>query len=237
VRSTLEPEAEPARDPRARLVVLRDILVSPGRAYAAILETRSWLPAYLLVVASGLAGLALSAEALTHVALLTQHADPSSHLGPHEVKTATQTFLTNSALFEVVQPLLAWGVTAMAFSSVARFKGHTIPYRAFFALAAVCSLPEALGNLLDGIGIRLHGATAFPSLKALAVAVPDNLAVFASPGNDREVVFLSSFGIFEIWSAVLLAYGFVAFAKVRPVTALAVAFALDIFFSLIFNNP
>ena len=220
-----------------RLALLRDILIAPGRAYAAILQTRSWVPAYLLVVACGLAGLALSAEALTHVALLTQHADRTSTLSPHEVSAATQTFLANSALFEILQPLLAWGITAMAFTSVSRYKKQAIPFAAFFALAAVCSLPQAIGNVLDGLGIKLHGPAAFPSLKALAVAVPDNLAVFAAPGNDREVVFLSSFGIFEIWSAILLAYGFVAFAKVRPATALGVAFGLEVFFSLVFNNP
>ena len=237
MRSTLQPEAEPVRDPRIRLRLLRDIFIAPARAYPAILETRSWLPAYLLVVASGLAALALSAEALTHVALLTQKTGPATGVSPSDVTAATQTFLSSSALFEVFEPLAQWGLTAMTFATVARFKGQTIPFAAFFALAAVTSLPQALGNVLDGIAIRLHGPLAFPSLKAVAVAIPDNLAVFASRANDREVVFLSSFGLFEAWSAVLLAFGFVAFAKVRLATALGLAFGLELLFAFIFNAP
>ncbi|MDQ2908333.1 MAG: hypothetical protein M3R44_03170 [Candidatus Eremiobacteraeota bacterium] len=228
-------DEEPAqRSSVVRLAPLRDIVVHPARAYGEILVNPGWLPAFVFVLLCALFDLWVSTPAILHVAL-TAKAHHGSVRSAANLTAARNNFLANSALFQVLQPLVAWSLTAMVASTVARFKRTTVPYRTFFALAAVCSVPGALGALLDGAVVGLHPAASYASLKALAVAVPDTLAIFASPHNDREIVFLSSFGLFDLWSTVLLAYGLVSFAKLRITTGLGIAFGLDIVIALLFG--
>lgn len=228
-------DIEPAeRRPLLRLTLLRDIILHPRRAYEAVLATRSWLPAYAVVVACGLFDLWLSTPALAHVLTLAARHDPHSAFHAGGTAATRHDLFLNSALFGCVQPVVQWSLAAIVTSLVARFRRLTVGYGAFFSLAAVCSVPGALGAIVDGIAIWLRAPASYGSLKALAVAAPDNLAIFASPHNDREVVFLSSFGLFDVWSTVLFAYGLIAFTNMRVTTALAIAFGIDIMVALIF---
>ncbi len=222
------------RSPFVRLALLRDIIIRPRRAYDAILTTRSWLPAYAIVVACGFFDLALSSPALTHVMTLAARHDPSSALRGAGTAAARKDLFLNSALFGFLQPVVQWSLTAIIAAMVARFRRLTVGYGTFFALAAVCSVPGALGSVVDGIAVWLRPPASYASLKALAAAAPDNLAVFASLHNDREVVFLASFGLFDVWSTVLFAYGLVAFTKMRVTTALGIAFGIAVIVALIF---
>jgi len=222
------------RSPLLRLTLLRDIILRPRRAYEAILTTRSWLPAYAVVVACGLFDLWLSTPALTHVLALAARHDPNSAFRGGGTAATRHNLFLNSALFEFLQPVVQWSLAAIVASLVARFRRMTPGYGVFFSLAALCSIPGALGAVVDGIAVWLRPAASYASLKALAVAAPDNLAIFASSHNDREVVFLSSFGLFDVWSTVLFAYGLIAFTKMRVTTALAIAFGIDIIVALTF---
>jgi hypothetical protein len=89
--------------------------------------------------------------------------------------------------------------------------------------------------VIDALGTRLHPPTSYQSIKALLTAVPDNLALLASTANDHEVSFLANFGLFDLWSTMLLAYGLVAFTGAKITTALALSFFLDIVFALVFS--
>ncbi len=235
-----EPNGEePAQRSSAfRLAPLRDIVVRPARAYEDILAEPTWLPAFVGVLVCGLFDLWFSTPAILHVVLAAKAHPAAAHAAARaaaNVPAARDNFLVNSAFSEVLQPLVGWSLTAMVASTVARFKRTMVPYRTFFALAAVCSVPSALGAVLDGAVVALRPAASYASLKALAVAVPDTLAIFASPHNDREIVFLSSFGLFDLWSTLLLAYGLVALAKLRLTTGLGIAFGLDIVIALLFG--
>ena len=64
--------------------------------------------------------------------------------------------------------------------------------------------------------------------------MPDNLALFAQPKNEREVLFLGQFDVFNLWTYLLLAYGILALVPVRLTTALGIAFALDVCSALLF---
>ncbi len=228
-------EEEPAqRSSVFRLAPLRDIVVRPVQAYGEILARPQWLPAFVFVLACGLFDLWFSTPAILHVLMLAAKSRSHSAYAAG-TPSVRNDFLLNSAFFAVLQPLVAWSLTAIVASTVARFKRATVAYPTFFALAAVCSVPSGLGAILNGIIVALRPATSYTSLKALAVAVPDNLAIFASPHNDRETVFLSSFGIFDLWSTLLLAYGLVAFAKLRITTGLGIAFGLTITIALLFG--
>ncbi len=233
----VEPNEEGAaqRSSIFRLTLLRDIVIRPARAYDEIVASPAWLAAFAFVLACGFFDLWASAPAILHVL----HAGAKSHPGMAYAGASSSAvrkdFLANSALFQVLQPLVAWSLTAVVARTVALFKRVTVPYSAFFSLAAVCAVPSALGALVDGIGVALRSPASYANLKALAVSVPDNLAIFASSGNDREVVFFSSFGLFDLWSTLLLAYGLVAFAKLRLTTGLGIAFGLDIVIALLFG--
>jgi hypothetical protein len=234
VRQPSVPQDPVERRPALRFSIVRDILIAPQRAYAEILVSRSWLPAYFVVLCAGFIDLAAAAPAVTHLASLLPGA---KHLSATQAEGAARAYVGNAALYNAVQPPLIWGLIAMTFASVARFKKQAVPFSAFFALAAAASVPSALGELVDAIGSRLHDPASYQSIKALVTTVPDNFALLAANGNDREVEFLANFGLFDIWSTLLLAYGFVAFARVKLTTALALSFSLDIFFALVFSTP
>ncbi len=214
-----------------RFAVVRDIFVAPGRAFATLLVAPTWIAAYAAALVTSAVYLLVTQPAVTH---LTALLDPK--IGAHPTAAqladvATRSIETNGADY-AIQPLVFWGLSAMTLSIVARFKGKRIPFRAGFALAANCSLPGAIGSLVAAAGVALHPPDSFQSVRAFAIAVPDNLAVFAAPGRNAEAAFLASFGVFDVWSAILLAYGFVAFAQVRLTTALVLSFGLAVIFVL-----
>ena len=232
MRQPALPEDPVERRQPLRFSILRDILIAPKRAFADILVTRSWLPAYFVYLIAGFAYLASIAPAITHLTALLAHA---THRTPVAAADASRAYVAQAALYNSIQPLLVWGLTAMTFTAFARFKRQPTPYGAFFALAAAASVPSALGGIVDAIGVRLHAPASYPTIKALLTAVPDNLALLASAANDHEVTFLANFGIFDIWSTMLLAYGLVALTGAKITTALALSFFLDIVFALVFS--
>lgn len=234
VRQPLVPEDPVERRPAMRFSIVRDIVIAPQRAFVEILATHSWLPAYFAVLVAGFIYLATTAPAVTHLASL---AAGSTHRTAAEAASAARAYVAQAALYNSIQPVLMWGLSAMVFTSVARFKKQSTPFGAFFALAAASSVPSALGELVDAFGASLHAPASYQNVKALVAAVPDNFALLASAANEREVIFLSSFGIFEIWSTVVRAYGFAAFTRVKLTTALAVSFFLDVVFALVFATP
>ncbi len=231
--STLPLPEPPSDSERPGLLApLRDVFIAPARAYAALAARPAWLPAFAVVFASSVVYLALAAPAVTHLAALATAGGKSHGASAADAASAAKVGLTNDLLVAALGPLAGWSITATLLATIARWKNQTTPYVAFFALCAVCSLPAALGNIIEGIGVALRGAHGIATWKALAAALPDNLAVFAASRNDREVSFLSNFSFFEIWSTLLLAFGFVALAQVRPVTALLVTFGLDVVLAL-----
>jgi hypothetical protein len=232
VRQPVVPEEPVERRQPLRFSILRDILIAPARAFADILATRSWLPAYFVYLIAGFVYLASIAPAITHLASMLAGA---THKTPAQAADAARAYVAQAALYNSIQPLLIWGLTAMTFTAVARFKKQATPFGAFFALAAAASVPSALGGIIDALGTRLHPPTSYQSIKALLTAVPDNLAMLASAANDHEVSFLANFGVFDLWSTMLLAYGLVAFTGAKITTALALSFFLDIVFALVFS--
>jgi len=224
---------EPPR--RAGLSLPRDIIIAPGRAFAKIGATHEWLPAYALIVVASLVTTALVAPALLHIAAVTP--PPPGERAPHTpaaLAAAQRGLLASYAVGQVAIPLLLILLTASALTTVARFKAQTTPYVTYLALAANCMVPSYIGVLVTALGIRAHDPATFSNVQSLLVAVPTNLAVFANAGNAREVTFLARFDLFDVWSYVLLAYGFAALTPVKFVTALALAFGLDFLFAIMF---
>lgn len=224
---------EPVR--HAGFALPRDIVINPKRAFATIAATNQWIPGYAIVVVGGLVTSALISPALLHIAAITP--PPPGEIAPRTpaaIQSAQRLFVASYAFGQIAISLLLILLTASALTTVARFKNQTRPYVAYVALAANCMIPSVIGGLVMAIGIRAHDPSSFANLHALLVAVPTNLAVFANPGNDREVAFLSRFDLFDVWSYVLLAYGFAALTPVKFITALSLAFGLDFLFAIMF---
>jgi hypothetical protein len=230
------PAPKAGRPPRVGLGLPRDILIAPGRAFAAIGANPEWLPAYLVIAVVGLLSVALMGPAIVSV-LSSPTADGSAPAIPHEAKAAAAVstqLLTGAALQEVFIPLLMIGLTASALTIVARLRAQTTPYLQFVSLAANCLIPTAISTLINALAVRAHEPTGFHDIRSLLLPVPDNLGIFADPHNDREVNFLARFDIFDVWSYVLLGFGVANFTQIRLTAALAIAFALDFAFALIF---
>jgi len=232
------PSPSPTEEtpPHAGFSLPRDIIVNPARAFVKIAATREWIPAYAVIVLASIATTMLVAPALLHVAAITP--PPPGQSAPHTpdaIAAARRGLMGELALRELMTPLLIVLLTASALTTVARFKAQTTSYITYVALAANCMIPSALGSLFSALIIRAHDPNTFTSLHALLVAVPTNLGVFANAANEREVAFLSHFELFDVWSYVLLAFGFTALTKIKFVTALSVAFGLDFLFAFIFG--
>jgi hypothetical protein len=131
--------------------------------------------------------------------------------------------------------MLMAGLTAATLTVAARFRDPQAPYVRFFSLATNCLVPAALGNLAHALAVAIHPASSFGDARSFQLALPDSLGVFAAPGNERELDFLSHFDLGDAWSFVLIAFGFSLFAGVRFTTALILAFVMDFAYAFIFG--
>ena len=233
--SVPQPSSNDAPLPKAGLSLPRDIIIAPARAFAKIAATHEWIPAYAVIVVVTLCTTALVAPALVHIAAVTP--PPPGTTAPHgaaAIATAQRGLIATYAVGQVTIPLLLILLTASALTTVARFKAQTTSYVTYVSLAANCMIPSVIGGLLTAVGIRAHDPASFANIQGLLTAVPTNLAIFADQRNDREVAFLARFDLFDVWSYVLLAFGFSDIAKVKFATALGVAFGLSFLFAILF---
>lgn len=226
-----EPEAVAARPFRAGLSLPRDILIAPARAYATIAANGAWLPAYATLVLLGIAAALFEWPALTHVAAGLPDADGHVAHGAGAVEATSRMVLTNLLVGEALTPLIFIGLTATVLTVIARFKANATHYGVFVALATACLIPSTLGDLLAAAVVRIHDPASYHDYRSIFLAIPDNLGVFATRGNERELFFLSRFSVFDVWSYALLAFGIAALVPIRFTTAVAVAFSLDFLFS------
>lgn len=224
------PQPEPPEPPaRAGLPLPLEIVIAPGRAFLKIARTSEWRPAVAVIVALGVATMLLALPAVKHFAGAGAHGSPA----PTAADVRIQIWFVGLEL--VLVPLVIAGLTATTLTLVARFKDPQAPWIRYFALAANCLVLSALGNFAHVVAVALRAPASYQTPRAFQLALPDSLGIFAAPGNDRELDFLSRFGIFDVWAFVLIAFGFSAFANVRFTTALILAFVLDFTYAIFFN--
>jgi hypothetical protein len=226
VRVSPTPESPGAHAPWRGLRLPLDILIAPARAFAEIQLYPEWIFAYAIVVASGGIAFALVLPAFSHVFLASPSLFDDVGKPASQIMADLQGFVYLNMAEQVLSPLFAIGVTATVLTSIARFKGKDTSFRLYVSLAANCLVPTAIGMLLSAAAVAIHPPASFADFRAVYIALPDNLAVFAAANNPRETDFLQHFDIFTLWSTILLAFGFAATAPVKFVTALSVAFGI-----------
>lgn len=216
---------------RAGLALPLSVFVDPARAFALVLATREWLPAYLILVVLGLAEVYLVAPALTHLVVTDPRAAASS------AATAAQqasTDLVIQAAWGVVGPLILWGFVATLLAATAiAGRGGLGTYALYFSLCLNCALPAELGSLLYAAAIRLRDPATFHSANDFATALPLSLAVLHPHGSPPEIAFLSYWDVFTMWSLVLLGCGYAAIAKMRLVPALLLVLGIGLMLALV----
>jgi hypothetical protein len=232
--TVIPPAPVPERPARAGFSLPRDIVFAPSRAFLTIAKTAEWLPAIIVIVLLGLATTALATPAFVHISEVATLATTHHAASAAQTRDATSELLLGVGYDVIFIPLLIAAFTATTLTAVARFKDPQASYVRYFALAANCLVPSALGNFAHALAVGIHNPASYNDLRSFQVALPDNLGFFAAKGNDKELDFLARFSIFDAWSFVLIAFGFSAFSGIRFTTSLIIAFVLDFTFALIF---
>ncbi len=228
-------ETKPERPPRVGFALPRDILIAPARAFAEIAATHEWLPALLIIAVSTAVGITLLLPAELHLIDVQARSDPSlSNASAAQLASMHQSVIAQNLLTGTLSQVLVCSLIAFALTTAARIRGLATPYAAFFSLAANCSIPMALGTIVQGAIVRLHDPATITNAIQLLTAYPLTLASVAPLTNDRQAQFLSEFDPFFLWSFVLLGYGYAALTATKLQNALFLSFGIGLGVVLLF---
>jgi hypothetical protein len=221
------PGADNERPVRANFLLPWEIVVAPARAFERIAATPEWLLALAIVVLLEGLGAYVQFPAAKHVVHVL-----SRTLG---FQTAPGT-IWEETLGNAEIAALKIMLTAMALTI---FAGTRDPKRmtgfpAYLALAANCAVIAAIGDVLVAGSDLLRSPSSFNDIRSLDMVFPVNMTIFADPGDPRQALFLTHFGLFTIWADIVLAFGFAKLANVRVVSALVFVLTLELVFPLIF---
>jgi hypothetical protein len=223
----VEAPAPPTLD----LGAVRDIVIAPKRAFAAIEERPNWPVAYFVYALLTVAGSLLAAPALLHVTIALASVDPmAAGRSAAELAKAARSALASQILSSLIAPLLMWNIAAMSVVLLART--GLAAYPRLLALNAYGSIPAALGTVAFGLGLRLHPAGNFANVADLYRALPFSLAAFARHADERQLSFLGFWDPWQLWSLLLIGYGYAAFLKLDLTLALALSFGIGLTYAL-----
>ncbi len=209
-------------------------MVAPGRAFASIAERPNWGIAYGVIALITIAGFLLAAPALLHVTIVAlAAASPGGAARPAaELAKAARQNLAEQAISSLIAPLLLWNVAAIGVALFARGDAPLAAYPRLLALNAYGSIPAALGTLAFGIGLSLHPAGNFATVADLYHAVPLTLAAFARHADERQLNFLGFWDPWQLWSLIVIGYGYSAFLKLNLTAALTLSFTIGLVYAL-----
>jgi hypothetical protein len=214
----------------SRLRLPLDILIAPGRAIARIVETKEWLAAYAVVVLLGLASTLLLAPALVHV--VTVYHEAQKGVQTQTLSQAIQGELYGITAEQFIEPLILWSIAA-GLMWIASMEPPQRVLGALISLNANAAIPVAIGGLLLAVAIRVHDPAGYKSIGDLVLALPDSLASLRPHASDRELVFLSFWSVFQVWSLILIGYGFSAIAKTGLTRSLFLSFSIGLSLALL----
>jgi Yip1-like protein len=216
------------------LTTVRDMIIAPASAFAAIERRPTWVAALLVtIVCSVIAGILIE-PALVHMFQVwypTQMTGPQFDSLTPEQRARTMSFGLTFARFgwivtAAVSGIFAALATAVVLFIVARAAGGAASFPRMFSLAMnVAIINFGLSQLVTAVIVLLRGPDAFSSPQDFALAVPD-LAWLAPGAVPKVAAFLAAFNPFSIWSLLLLGAGTASVGRVSPPIAYAAAFLL-----------
>jgi hypothetical protein len=220
--------------PRWGLRLPWDIVVAPARALDEIAESPEWLPTYAVVVILAMLARVLELPAILHVYAVAKYPPGAQIPKPHEI-------IAGELIVAAFVPLVGILMTAVSFTLFTGLKDVSKMFAGSFgryvALVTACSVIGMLGALVQAVGVRLHDPTHFTDRRSIETIVPITLGFFAAPGNDRQLEFLSNFGIFDVWSDIVMAFGLARFAGIGLTVGLVFVFALDLTLAIFTLSP
>ncbi|MBV9104119.1 MAG: hypothetical protein JO060_11050 [Candidatus Eremiobacteraeota bacterium] len=227
------PASEPsgALETRAGLWLPITILIRPQTAFQLIAATGQWLPAYLVIVALGLAELYLTAPTVEHLVHLSLPAGAAASRAEFHGMVARD--FGFEAIWTLAGPFVLWGfVGALLWVCAVAARVETTSFRTYFALCMNCAVPSEIGQFFDAAATRLHDPSAFRSTNDVWTVIPASLAALRPHGSTAEIAFLSYWSVFAVWSLLLLGYGYAALAKMSLVPALLLVFGIGLVLAL-----
>ncbi|HEV3157616.1 MAG TPA: YIP1 family protein [Candidatus Baltobacteraceae bacterium] len=224
-------ETPPSEKPSLDLTPLLDIFIAPARAFVRIGKKPQWGQAYALVVILNVVAFVLIWPAIAHIIAVNPALQDKSAKGIAEAQREAR---EGQIFFTVFLPYIQWGLCAAFLTLFSRASQAPIrAFNVFFALAAYTSLPSAVGTVLQGIIIAVHGPSAYHSFAELNLALPDSLALLHPNGQARELAFLGYWDVFDVWSLSLLGLGFATLNKLDPAAGLRIAYSLGLVYALL----
>lgn len=202
--------------------LLLTIITKPTAALDEVRESGSWLEAYALTVICTLAAFVLTLPAQQHLLA----AMPTGDLKSSTVGSAPIAF-TVAAFLSVIGPPIGWVVEAALLRiAVGIGRGETSLPR-LYALIAIAGVPASIGVLLLGIAVSLHDPSTYHNNVDVALTLPITAATLVHR-TPQEANFFGAYGIFNVWSYVLIAIGLVRGAKLSPIAATLTMLALSL---------
>ncbi len=217
------PGTDRDRPKRADFRLPWDIVVAPARAFERIAASPEWLLAYVVITALMLAAVTLEYPALLHV-------ETSVARAAHQETFDSSNFFANVLVANAVQPLIVVMLQAIAVTVFAATRNgkNFAKYSTFVSLAANCAVIDALGEFVQAVAIHTRHPASFENLRSLDTVLPIKMTYFADPGNINQAIFLSHFGVFDIWSSIVFSYGLARLAKIALLPSLVFVFTLDL---------
>jgi len=199
-------------------------------------ESREWLPAYLILVLLGLLELYLSAPAQANFVAVLARQSAGGASASDVAQAVTRTFEL-MAIWTFAGPFVLWSfvgalLTAVAITARGAMGSRAPGFSTFFALCINCALPAEIGQLAFYGATRLHNPATFRSPNDFYTVLPFSLAVLRPHGSVPEIAFLSYWGIFTLWSLILLGCGYATIAKIQLVPALLLVLGVGLSLAL-----
>jgi hypothetical protein len=202
--------------------ILLKLIVQPIAALDEIRESARWVEAYIFTAACSFAAFVLTIPASKYYMATMPTGDvKNSTVGSAPIAFAAV------AILSFIGPPITWIVEAAVLQIAVRIGRGETSLRRLYALVANAGVPASIGALIVGIGVHAQDPAKFHSAIDLPLSIPITLAVLLHR-TPQEALFFSSYGIFNIWSYVLVAIGLVRGAKLSPLVAALTMLAISL---------
>lgn len=213
------PEAEYAgKGASHKWTSVWSVLMDPARTFQSLGASPPILPGYLFQMVLGLiaAVLVLPMVLDTVTAQLAASGTPPEALAIGRWSGAVGGILGNLA-----QPLIAGVVVSLLALLVGQFMGGGVSFRAYFGMIGYARVPVAISVLLGGLL-----ASRAETMEQMATVSLSPAAFLSSDSSFLLRAFLTTLNPLEIWYYILLATGFAALHKVKPIKGAALSLIL-----------
>lgn len=194
------------------------VLMDPARTFQSLGASPPIWPGYLFQMVSGLiaAGLVLPTALDAVTAQLAASGAP-----PEAVAIGKWSGAVGGLLGNLAQPLIAGVVVSLLALLVGQFMGGGVSFRAYFGMIGYARVPAAISVLLGSLL-----ASRAETMEQMATISLSPAALLSSEASAPLRAFLTTLNPLDIWYYILLATGFAALHKVKPVKGAALSLIL-----------